>query len=466
MIATIGLAWRLLWRDRKVPVALGLLFLLAIVAIVLDGVRATAAERDRVAADVLDRGTFQAQGARNPHSVAHFSRFAFRPRAETMVLDPGISDFTGTAVWMEAHWQNPPNARAAEDYLDLGRSSELGLAWIWQVVAPLLLIGLGFDAVARERERRTLAIVMVGGLSLPRFVAAKALAVFSVFALVLIGTAALAALLRSGAPVEDRVARTAMWIGGYLGYLAMWTAITLAVSVRARTSRAALVVLLACWAAIALIAPRIVANLADEQVPIPSSAELRAAIERDLKEGFDGHGSADQRSKALEARVLAEYKVDSVAKLPVSFAGIKLEEGERVGNLVFDKHYGQLAERYARQRSWRRATGGPLAALQHLSTAAAGTDVEHQLEFARQAEQQRRDIVARLNADMVAHGAGKDFDYLADPSLWSRIPAFRYDAPSLDGGVAVDLALLAGWIVAAGGLLAWFVRRAAKELVP
>jgi len=469
MIATARLAWRQLWRDRRLPVALTLLLALALVAIALDQVRATEAERDRIAADTLDRETFRTQGARNPHSVAHFSRFAFRPRLETMTLDQGVSDHAGTAVWMEAHRQNPPNARAAEDHLDLGRSSELGLAWIWQVVAPLLLVGLGFDAIARERERRTLPLVLVGGLSLPSFVAGKALSLLAVFAVALLGSVAMSSLVGGGYPVDDRVARTAIWIGGYLGYLVVWTAITLAASVRARTSRGALVTLLGIWALTVLAAPRIVATLADDQVPIPSSTELSAAIERDLKEGFDGHGPADQRTKDFEARILAEYKVDAVAKLPVSFAGLKLEEGERVGNLVFDKHHAWLAERYAKQRSWRRGSSlfGPLAALQHLSTAAAGTDVEQQLEFARQAEHQRRDIVARLNTDMIAHGTGKDFDYLADPILWTRIPAFQYSAPSLDrAGMRIDLALLAVWVVIASLLLGWTVRRAAKELVP
>ncbi|MBC8070738.1 MAG: DUF3526 domain-containing protein [Deltaproteobacteria bacterium] len=469
MIATARLAWRQLWRDRRLPVALLLVLVLAIVAVVLDRVRATEAERDRIAADAVDRETFRAQGARNPHSVAHFSRFAFRPRLETMTLDPGISAHAGTAVWMEAHRQNPPNARAAEDHLDLGRSSELGLAWIWQVVAPLLLVALGFDAIARERERRTLALVVVGGLSLPQFVAGKALALFGVFALALIVSVTLSLLLGGGYPVDDRVARTAIWIGGYLGYLAVWAAITLAVSVRARTSRGALVALLGIWALTILATPRIVATLADEQVPIPSGTELHAAIERDLKQGFDGHGPADQRTKELEARVLAAYKVDTIAKLPVSFAGLKLEEGERIGNLVFDKHHAWLAERYARQASWRRGSTlfGPLAALQHVSTAAAGTDVDQQLEFARQAEHQRRDIVARLNADMIANGAGKDFEYLADPSLWTRIPAFQYTAPAFDrAGLAIDLALLALWVAVAGLLLGWTIRRAARELAP
>ena len=459
MRATIWLTWTQLWRDRRLPVALGVLLALAVVAAWLDRVRAGASERDRIVAEELDRRTFEDQGPRNPHSVAHFSRFAFRPRAAASMLDPGITDYAGAAVWMEAHSQDPPNARAAEDQLDLGRAGELGLAWIWQVVAPLLIIGLAFDAVARERERRTLPIVLIGGQTLSGLVLAKALAVLGLFTAALAVTTVLSAALATGAPVHDPVLRVVLWLVAHVAYLATWTAFALAVSVRARTSRGALALLLACWAFLVLVAPRLVASAVDDAIPIADSAQLRAAIERDLEQGFDGHGPAAERARAFEARVLAQYGVASTAELPVSFAGLQLDEGERVGNLIFDRHYRRLADRYRRQHAWRRALGGPLAAVQGVSMAAATTDLEHQLSFARQAEDQRRDIVGRLNRDFIDHAAGQDFDYVADPALWEHIPTFVYEPPPLGAlRPAADLGWSLGWLAAAGLLLAWSVR--------
>jgi ABC-2 type transport system permease protein len=458
-----------LWRDRRLPVAFGVLLALAATSILLDRLRAAEVERDRLVAERLDQQTFESQGARNPHSVAHFSRFAFRPRLAIAALDPGVSSYTGTAVWMEAHRQHVAGARPGEDHLDLGRATELGLAWIWQVVAPLLLICLGFDAVARERERRTLSVLAVSGLSLGRLVAGRGLALSAVLGGALLVTVAASQAASEGQPVDDHLARVALWTASYLGYLAVWTMITLAVSVQARTSRIALVSLLGAWALTALVVPRLAATLADERAPIPSGTELWAEIERDLERGFDGHPPADQRSKELEARTLARYGVSSLAELPVSFAGIALEEGERFGNLVFDKHYRGLAQRYAQQRGWRQLSGlmSPLAPLRHLSAGAAGTDVEHHLDFAQQAEQQRRIIIGQLNSDMIANGAGKDFEYLADPELWQRIPAFRYTPPPLrTSSSALDWLILGGWLLGAGTLLAWRIRRAALEILP
>jgi ABC-2 type transport system permease protein len=458
-----------LWRERRLSAAFGVLLALAATSILLDRLRTAEVERDRIAAEQLDQQTFEAQGARNPHSVAHFSRFAFRPRLATAALDPGVSSYTGTAVWMEAHRQNVAGARPGEDHLDLGRATELGLAWIWQVVAPLLLICLGFDAIARERERRTLSVLAVSGLSLARLAAGKGLALFAVIGGTLLVTLVLSLAAGGGSPVGDRLARVTLWASGYLGYLAVWTMITLAVSVRARTSRIALVTLLGAWALATLVVPRVAATVADEQAPIPSAAELWAAMERDLEEGLDGHSPADQRSQELEARTLARYRVSSLSELPVSFAGIALEESERFGNLVFDKHHRSLAQRYAEQRGWRRLGGlvSPLVPLRHLSAAAAGTDVEHHLEFTQQAEQQRRVIISKLNADMIANGAGKDFEYLADPALWQRIPAFRYTPPPLRTSTStLDWLALGGWLLGAGLLLAWMLRRAALEVLP
>lgn len=94
--------------------------------------------------------------------------------------------------------------------------------------------------------------------------------------------------------------------------------------------------------------------------------------------------------------------------------------------------------------------------------AAAGTDEGHHVEFAAQAERQRRAIVEALNADMTKHAKGKDFDYLADPVLWKTIPSFRYEPPALDrAAVAGDVAVLGVWFVAGIAFLAWTTRRAA-----
>lgn len=464
--AVAAQALRLWWREGRLPAVLALVLALGALSAALSLQRAAESERDRVAAEATDRATFAGQGARNPHTVAHFSRFAFRPLAPTAALDPGVGPYAGVAVWLEAHWQDPANLRAAEDRVELGRFADLSPAWLLQVLAPLLAIALAFDALAGERERGTLPLLLGGGASARTLLLGKGLALALVFGLplLLLALAQLAAAQPHAGGGGDLLLRTLAWTLGHALYLGAWIALALAVSLRVSRARTALVALLAMWTLATLIAPRLAIGLADAVAPTPTAGAFAAAIARDLREGMDGHDPADARREAFKRKVLAEYGVERVEDLPVSFAGLALQEGERYGHIVFDRHFGALADAYRAQERWRRlgALAGPLPALQQVSMAAAGTDVAHHVDFMAQAEAQRRVIVRTLDEDLIAHGAGQDFNYLADPSLWSRVPEFAYALPRYAPLAArqwPDWLLLAGWLL----LAAWLAARAAAR---
>ena len=456
---------RLWWRERRLPGVLLLIVLLGALSASLSIQRAHETERDRIAAEATDRDTFANQGARNPHSVAHFSRFAFRPLAPTAALDPGISPYAGVAVWMEAHYQDPANLRAAEDRVELGRFTDLSPAWLLQVLAPLLVIALAFDALAAERERGTLLLLRGSGVRMRTLMAGKGLALGLVLGLPLL-LLAVAQLAASWATAEagELLLRVLAWTLAHALYLGAWIALALAVSLHASRARIALVMLLAAWTLATLIAPRLAIGMAEALAPTPTATEFSAAIARDLREGMDGHDPADTRREAFKQKVLAEYGVERIEDLPVSFAGLALQEGERYGHLVFDKHFGALAASYRAQQGWRRlgAVAGPLPALQQLSMAAAGTDIDHHIDFINQAEAQRRAIIGTLDKHMTEHAAGQDFAYLADPSLWKRIPEFSYILPryaALAASQVLDWLLLLGWLLLTLGL----ARSAAKQ---
>lgn len=458
---------RLWWRERRLPVIVILLLGLGGLSTLLSAQRAAESERDRVAAEALDRETFASQGARNPHSVAHFSRFAFRPLAPGATLDPGIGPYAGIAIWMEAHWQDPANYRPAEDRIELGRFADLSLAWLLQVLAPLLVIALAFDALSGELERGTWSLLLGSGACVGAVVRGKALALAAVFGailLLLVAAQLLTMLPRASAQVGDVWLRASAWTLAHAGYLAVWVLLALAASLRFARARTALVVLLAAWTLTTLIAPRLAGTLAESLAPTPTPGEFSAAIARDLRDGMDGHDPADARRKAFEQQVLAEYGVERIEDLPVSFAGLALQEGERYGHQVFDRHFGALADGYRAQERWRRlgALAGPLPVLQQISMAAAGTDVAHHVDFMDQAEAQRRVIVRALDEDMIQHGAGQDFAYLADESLWRSIPEFEYAPPRYLAQASRhgwDGVIMLAWLL----LAAWLLRRAVVD---
>ena len=161
-----------------------------------------------------------------------------------------------------------------------------------------------------------------------------------------------------------------------------------------------------------------------------------------------------------------QYGVARVEDLPVSLDGLRLEESERHGHVVFDRHYGALAETYAAQRQVLRFAGllSPLLPLQNVSMALAGTDTAHQLAFQDAAERHRRSMIHDLNMDMAIHGKGKDFDYLAGGDLWKRSKDFGWTPPTLAAAtrpIMGDLLMLFTWAAAAVLLL----RLAAARMV-
>lgn len=103
-----------------------------------------------------------------------------------------------------------------------------------------------------------------------------------------------------------------------------------------------------------------------------------------MRNGPDGHDTADKRAEALKQRVLKQYDVDKLEALPVSFAGISLQEGEEHGNVVFDKHYGALWNRFEQQNRLKQVAGlfAPMLAINSLSMGLAGTDFAHHRDFA------------------------------------------------------------------------------------
>ncbi len=242
-------------------------------------------------------------------------------------------------------------------------------------------------------------------------------------------------------------------IGAYLAFFAVWCALALAVSAKASSSQVSLVILLGIWFAQSFLAPKLFIDLAEQRYPVPSLRTFNQQVRNDIRGGIDGHNPADKRRKELEARLLKEYGVDSVHKLPVNFDAIAMQEGEEYASKVFDKHFGNLYRRYDEQSRFYQWAGvlSPTISIQMLSMAIAGSDFWHHRHFAESAEAYRRVLVKALNMDMAYHSKTGDWEYKAGKALWEKIPAFEYTAPSLTWAienVVQSLWILAAWLLA------------------
>ena len=459
------------WRDFRLPVLAALSLVLAFVAAWTSVDRVTRLEAERAAAHAQDRETWLGQGMANPHTIAHFSQVAMKPATHLAAFDPGVNAELGATIWMEAHWQNPANNRAAEDTLEAQRFADLTPAWTLQIIAPLVIVALGFPLFARARESGLWRSLAASGVSAAALLTAKfaSLLLLSLLALFPLIVAAFWTPIAADAPAApDQTVRAGWLIGLYALYLLAVIAITLAVSAWARTARFSLAILSGLIIAIALIAPRAITSAADLASPAPAPQVFEAGLREGLEAGIDGHNSADARAEALEQRVLAQYGVARVEDLPVSFAGISLQAGEEHANTVFDHHFSALYDAYARQRAIARAWSwiSPSLALSDASITLAGADDIHHRHFTAAAESHRRTIIRQLNEDMIVNARGLDFDYLADPALWAAVPDFAYAPPALDARarahVSHALNVLSCWTLLALLLAFVGVRRWAK----
>jgi ABC-2 type transport system permease protein len=87
-----------------------------VVIATLTGLRSfRALDAEQSAAQAAMRGFWVDQGAKNPHSAAHYGLWVFKPKMPLSFIDQGVDSFTGVTTWLEAHKQNEFTRRPAMD---------------------------------------------------------------------------------------------------------------------------------------------------------------------------------------------------------------------------------------------------------------------------------------------------------------------------------------------------------------
>lgn len=451
-------------RDGRVrTAAVALLLLLG--GSLLYGVRQTrvlAAERET--ARQVTRSHWLSQAPKNPHTAAHYGIYAFKPRATLATLDDGVDPYVGVTTWLEAHKQNEFQFRPAQDATSAQRFGALTAATTLQLLVPLLIVLLGFSAFAGEREQGTLRQVLSLGVKPATLGAGKALGIAAALGVVLVPATIIGVMAMAGIGAGSDLTRVSVLVACYLAYFVAWLGLTLTISAVSRTGRVALAGSLGIWMLVSVLAPRLMTDVVRSLHPTPSAAAFAQAMKTDLEGGVDGHGGAAERDQLFKAAVLKKYGVDSLSQLPVSFAGLSLEEGERHGNEVYDKHYAALWDTFAQQEKVREVSAvvSPVLAMRSLSMALAGTDVAQHLHFQSAAETYRRGLMTAMNGEITTKAKGTDFEYRADSSTWAKVPAFSYEAPTVGWVLqrhVPALSLLGIWAAGMVMLTWWSIRR-------
>ncbi|MDY0960737.1 DUF3526 domain-containing protein [Massilia sp. CFBP9026] len=457
--------WMSLARERRLRL-LGLLVLalsaLALFDAALDSRRL---ETARIHDTLAEEAVWEAQGEANPHGAAHFGRFVYKPAAPLAVLDPGVTTHLGSTLKLEGHVQNASRFRATDGGAALSRFGGFSPAFALQVLVPLTIVFAAFGVFSGERPRQ-LAWQEIGAgatpwqLMLGRFAACAA-----VLLLLLALVGVLAALATVPAWSAAHFAALGLMLAAHGLY---WTAIlgvTLAISAWSASSRGALFGALAFWIVTAVLAPMLAPMLAEARHPTPSAEAFEAAVTDEVMKGPDGHSPRDVRFAEFEKATLARYGVKHIDELPINYAGLLFEHGEKATADIYNRHVDRLYDGYAAQA--RLALAGsafsPLLALRPLSSSLARTDMEAHRHFLAQAERYRYETVQALNRDIKLNRKPQMREYASDVAAITRGIAFAPQPLALGEllpRTIVPFAALAAWV---GGALL-LMRLAARRL--
>ncbi len=92
-----------LLRDGRLLGAGAVALLLLITALAVGWQRQTETRAERIAAQTLDYDDWLAQPSRHPHDAAHQGLHVFKPNMALSMIDPGVTPYVGSTLWLQAH---------------------------------------------------------------------------------------------------------------------------------------------------------------------------------------------------------------------------------------------------------------------------------------------------------------------------------------------------------------------------
>lgn len=421
----------------------------------------TAYETRRQAAQAAAREDWLNQGNHDPHSAAHHGTDLYKPMPVLAFFDSGLFPALGTAVRVEAHQLKRPTNRPNENEVQVQQPLVASPALVLQMLLPLLIIGLGFSAISREREEGTLALTLSHRGVWRYLLIAKSVAIL----LIVLGVTApawISVLAAVWTPDSvsvahpDIVSRALTLLAGLFLYSLVW--ILLAVGVSARTtSRTSLAVLLGAWTFWTLILPPITLDLALQSHPLPTSEEMKQWQDDEVRYGDNGKNSYRRIYRELEEKLLKEHGVAKKEDLPINFEGASMLAAEEFSDKLIDRGQAKLDAISATHERFLRiaAVVSPYLTMRGISMAFSGTDHQHHNHFANAVEHYRRDLVRRMNEALLIKLPRGEQKADRRP-LWESVPEFAWVAPSsreVWQTHGLQFLCLILWLCAAGGFV-------------
>ena len=411
------------------------------------------------------RSQWDEMEASNPHSAAHYGTYAFKPVSVLNSIDEGINSVTGNVLRLEGHRQNDIVFSEASQSLMISKFGKLKPSLIFQFIIPLLLIFFSFNTYMSERNSGRLKLMLVQGASLRKVVFSKVLSIWFIGLFLLLITLFFQLLFNFNNLNSDIFTRLSILFLSYSFYYLILINITVLLSVIFKSSTAALSLTVLTWVFWTIFFPTIMGNTTEKLSPLPTRIEFKEAMSEDRSKGIDGHNPRGERRDALEKATLEKYNVDKLEDLPINFSGIVMQEDEEYGNMVWDKHFGDLYTQLEKQKSNYQLSGliNPFASLQNLSMGSSGSDMFHHLDFLTKAESYRRIFIKTLN-DEYAFGGSKTGErgWKATNEFFRSVKDFKYELPtffSLYSKYLIDVIIILLWVFFTTFSLYFFTRK-------
>ncbi|PAM91651.1 ABC transporter permease [Flavobacterium sp. IR1] len=411
---------------------------------------------------------------KNPHRMAHYGNFAFRKSTPLSVFEFGMEPFFGNAIFLEAHKQNTANFSEAGFSNSMLRFGEISIAMVLQILLPLLIFFLGFNAIATERENGTLKLLLSQGISWKQLLLGKTLGIAAVILLLFIPTIIILVMLwlvlQNFSISADETIKMLLFILFHFIYLMFFCFIAVLISASSKTSKNALISLIGIWLLFTIILPRTTQAIGAYLYEAPSKIQFQSNIEKDILKQGDSHNPNDPHYKAIKDSLLLVYKVDSVQKLPFNYSGFIMTEGEKISANIYNKHLETLLKVYEQQNSFSKAVSffNPYISIKNLSMGLSNTDYDSYIDFQKQAEAYRYDMAQKMNALQIKYISNKkpgpnDKPLTIDKEHWAEVDEFQYQPKGI-------VAVLKSEMISIISIILWIsflfvlIRIAAKNL--
>jgi ABC-2 type transport system permease protein len=425
--------------------------------------------QEKQSVGITAKEQWNTQSVKTPHAAAHYGIYVFKPDSPVAALDPGLRPFIGQSLWLEPHKRNLVRFNPSADQIVANRFGQATTSFVLYALLPLLIVALSFNSVSQERERGTLRMLHSLGIAAKPLVFGKLLGLLAAFTLVLSPAlvVAIVVLNQNFTLSSDDIFRLTALLLLFLTYYAIFAALAIAASAYFQTSRITLFCLLGFWLASVFLAPRLGAVSAETLAPTPAAGQFWSAIKTDIAQGLDGDGNDEQRARAFEAKVLAQYGVSRKEDLPVGYVSLKRQNSDSYSERVHAVHFDRLRDHFARQQrlthlaSWM----GPSLSIRSLSMALSGMDLAHQRHFEDAAESYRHYFIDLTEDWDRERTHGTERSTQGEEADWRSVKDFDYKAPDIVFALQtaqLDFIVLIGWLVFALILLTL----SAKRLTP